>query len=155
MKPSSAVENALNVSLPKKYCNLIDDENADKLYDRFTTYIDTDVVSIIESNRGYILERDSIDDLDDGTFWGSLKRLFIHGSRKNLLKQRQSMFTEWIEPRHFIIGGDYGEGMYFIKLDDPECHVYRFDLETGKTRKKPYGLSKYINYLDELSQKNT
>ena len=155
MKVSRRVEESLNISLPEKYSRVIDDPNVEKLYDRFTSYIDIDVDSIIESNQGYILDRNNISDLDDGTVLGGLKRLISYGTKKKLLRHREKWFKEWIEPKHFIIGGDGGEGMYFIKLDDPGCHVYRLDMETQKTRRKSYGLSKYIEFLDGLANENT
>ena len=155
MDTSKKVEEALKISLPKKYARILDDPNSNKLAERFESYIDVDANSVIESNKGFIIDPNSIDDLDDGTFWGGFKRFLLYGSKKKILKHRKRWFKEWIEPKHFDIGGDGGEGMYFIKLDDSECDVYRLDLETKKVRKKPYGLNKYIEYLDSLNENNT
>ena len=151
MNTSKKVEEALRISLPKKYARILDDPNSKKLHERFESYIDVDANSIIESNRGFIIDPNSIEDLDDGTVFGGLKRFLLYGSKKKILKHRIKWFNEWIEPKHFDIGGDGGEGMYFIKLDDSECDVYRIDLETQKVRKKPYGLNKYIEYLDSIN----
>ncbi len=155
MDTSTRIEEALKISLPKKYARILDDPNSSKLHERFESYIDVDADSLIESNKGFILDPNSISDLEDGTFWGKLKRFLLYGSKEKILRHRKKWFKEWIELKHFDIGGDGGEGMYFIKLDDSECNVYRQDLETKKIRRKPYGLSKYIEYLDGLNEKNT
>jgi len=155
MDVSKKVENALKISLPEKFSQIIDDPNSRKLHDRFSSYIDVDAESLIESNKGYLINPNSISDLENGTLWGKVKRFLLYGSKRRILKDREKWFKEWIEPKHFEIGGDGGEGIYFIKLNDPDCTVYRLDLETQKISKKPYGLSKYMEYLSSLSHENT
>lgn len=155
MDTSTRIEEALKISLPKKYARILDDLNAGKLHEKFDSFINVDAESLIESNRGFILDPNSISDLEDGSFWGKVKRFLLYGSKEKILRHRKKWFKEWVEPKHFDIGGDGGEGMYFIKLDDSECNVYRLDLETNKIRKKPYGLNKYIEYLDSLIKKDT
>lgn len=151
MDTSKKIEKSLKISLPEKYARILDNPNSGRLHERFDSYLDVEANSLIESNSGFIIDPNSISDLDDGTFWGGLKRFFLYGSKRKILKNRKKWFKEWIVPKHFDIGGDGGEGMYFIKLDDPECNVYRLDLETNKIRKKPYGLNKYIEYLNSLN----
>ncbi len=155
MPVSEEIEQNLSIKLPQNYKELVDEppELKDEIYFDYCFYVDSKI--LIEENRGYTMDRDSISDLDDGTFWGGIKRYFMYGSKTKLLKARKDWFESWINTKRFIIGGDGGEETYFIHLDDVDCAVYSFDLETQKSSKKFDSLEKYIEDINENHEDNT
>ena len=58
----------------------------------------------------------------------------------------------WVpQKNHFMIGNDGGEEQYYLDLDDSECTVFRFDLETGELSTYAKGIADFkakINQVD-------
>mgnify|MGYP000244384971 CR=1 FL=1 len=155
MKNSEVIENKLGIKLPHKYATLINDPvKFDDKY-AFEYFFEIETESLISENEGYIMDPDNISNIDDGTFLGGIKRFFIHGSKKKLIATRHKWIKDWIEPKRFIIGSDGGESVFFIHLNDDNCSVYTFDLETQKSDKEFDSLDLYITYVNEACAEDT
>ncbi|APG27066.1 hypothetical protein A7E78_03985 [Syntrophotalea acetylenivorans] len=147
---STVIESELGIILPDLYKNILDNPHFSKNEDSSLYYLITDPQCLIELNNAYKIKPDDLSDIDDGSLFGRLKRVLLHGSKKRIVAQRKKHHKEWVEPKKFVIGSDGGEELFFIYLDKPKCPVYVYELETGNSA---YGfdlMSKYINDIDVL-----
>jgi hypothetical protein len=59
----------------------------------------------------------------------------------------------WVpQKNHFMIGNDGGEARYYLDLNDPECTVFRFDLETGQLSPYAKGIAEYRARIEEMDR---
>lgn len=106
----------------------------------------------IELNNAYQINPDDLSDIDDGSFFGRLKRIVFYGSKKRIVAQRKRHHREWVEPKKFVIGDDGGEEIFYIYLNKPQCPVYAYELETGNSFYRFDLISKYTNDIDALEE---
>lgn len=147
---STVIESELGIILPDLYKNILDNPHFSKNEDSSLYYLITDPQCLIELNNAYKIKPDDLSDIDDGSFFGRLRRVLLHGSKKRIVAQRKKHHKEWVEPEKFVIGSDGGEELFFIYLDKPKCPVYVYELETGNSVYRFDLMSKYINDIDVL-----
>jgi hypothetical protein len=147
---STVIERELGIILPDLYKNILDNPPSEKYNDSSIYYLITDPQRLIELNNAYKIKPDDLSDIDDGSFFGRLKRIVFYGSKKRIVAQRKKHHKAWVEPKKFVIGSDGGEELFFIYLDKPKCPVYVVELETGNSAYRFDLLSKYINDIDAL-----
>ncbi len=56
------------------------------------------------------------------------------------------------QKNHFLIGNDGGEVRYYLDLNDPNCSVLKFDLETGELSLYAHGIEDYKAKIDQLDR---
>ncbi len=149
---STVIERELGITLPDLYKNILDNPLWSKGGDSSIYYLITDPQQLIELNNAYKIEADDLSDIDDGSFFGRLKRIMMYGSKKRIIAQRIKHHREWVEPQKFVIGGDGGEELFFIYLNKPECPVYAYELETGNSFYRFDLMSQYVNDIDALEE---
>lgn len=152
MSASKEIESELGITLPDLYKNILDNPPFSKYEDSSIYYLITDPQRLIEINKAYKMKPDDLSDIDDGGFFGRLKRILFHGSKKRIVAQRKKHYKEWVEPKKFVIGNDGGEEIFYIYLDKPKCPVFVYELETGNSFYKFDLISKYINDIDALDE---
>lgn len=152
MSASKEIENELGITLPDLYKNILDNPPFSKYEDSSIYYLITDPQRLIELNKGYKINPDDLSDIDDGSLFGRLKRIMLHGSKKRIVAQRKKHHKEWVEPQKFVIGDDGGEELFYIYLNKPKCPVYAYELETGNSFYRFDLMSQYVNDIDALEE---
>jgi hypothetical protein len=150
--PSTVIESELGILLPDLYKNILDNPHSQKNADSSIYYLTTDPQQLIELNKAYKMKADDLSDIDDGSFFGRLKRIMLHGSKKRIVAQRKKHYREWVEPQKFVIGDDGGEELFYIYLNKPKCPVYAYELETGNSFYRFDLMSQYVNDIDALEE---
>jgi hypothetical protein len=147
---STVIESELGIILPDLYKNILDNPHSPKNADSSIYYLTTDSQRLIELNKAYKIQPDDLSDIDDGSFFGRLKRIMVHGSKKRIIAQRERHHREWVEPKKFVIGDDGGEEIFYIYLNKPQCPVYVYEPETGNSFYRFDLMSRYVNDIDAL-----
>jgi len=150
--PSTIIEIELGITLPELYKNILDNPLSSNDEDSSLYYLITDPQRLIELNKAYKIQPDDLSDIDDGSFFGRLKRIMLHGSKKRIVSQRKKHHQEWVAPQKFVIGGDGGEELFYIYLNKPKCPVYVYELETGNSAYRFDLMSQYVNDIDALEE---
>jgi hypothetical protein len=149
---SREVERELGIILPDLYKNILDNPPFSRYEESSIYYLITDPQRLIEINKAYKMNPDDLSDIDDGRFFGRLKRVLFQGSKKRILAQRKKHYKDWVETKKFVIGNDGGEEIFYIYLDKPKCPVYVHEIETGNSFYRFDLISRYINDIDALEE---
>lgn len=152
MSVSREVEIELGIILPDLYKNILDNPPLSKYEDSSIYYLITDPQRLIEMNKAYKMNPEDLSDIDDGRFFGRLKRILFQGSKKRILAQRKKHYKDWVETKKFVIGNDGGEEIFYIYLNKPKCPVYVHEIETGNSFYRFDLISRYINDIDALDE---
>lgn len=155
MSASREIENNLGIALPEKYKSYLDSPPDIQNEYIYQFYFLIDPKQIIEDNRAYKMDIYDLSDIDNGTFLGSLKRFLFYGTKDKIIKHRKKHVKEWVEPGKFVIGSDGGEEMFFIYLNNPECPVFVYELETKESYKKYNSITEYFEYLKTITEEDT
>ena len=152
---SNMVERSLNLTLPGIYSDLIDNPPPFASGQGLGCYLWILSEALIEENYGYKMDPNDLSDIDDGSIWGGLKRILFYGSKAKIIDHRRKYLQDWVAPKRFMIGSDGGEETFFIHLDDSDCEVWAFDLETGKTSKRFNSIDNYVKYVETIGGEDT
>jgi hypothetical protein len=146
---SQEVQQALRLTLPDAYCTLLDCPPAFISDEGLSCYLWSHS-TVVRENRAYVLNPEDISDIEGSTLVSKLKRLLVHGSKAKIVAYRKKYRQRWVEPRRFMIGNDGGEDIFFIQLDDPNCAVWAYDLETGHVALRFQTIAAYQGYVESI-----
>jgi hypothetical protein len=118
------VEQSLSLKLPAEYRQLLVDYPFSN--DSFATdcMVIRDADALINANRG------------------PNSHFMIHHRKGRWAPQKN----------HFLIGSDGGEEQYYLDLNDPQCRVLKFDLETGELSPYANGIAEYKAKVYEVDR---
>lgn len=152
MSASKEVESELGIILPDLYKNILDNPPILKHENSSIYYLTTDPKRLVENNKAYKMNPEDLSDIDNGRFFGRLKRILFQGSKKRILAQRKKHYKDWVEAKKFVIGNDGGEEIFYIYLNKPTCPVYVHEIETGTSYYEFDLISRYMNDIDALDE---
>lgn len=141
MQNSSLIEKELGITLPKSYKDLIDNP-PEICSDIF--YLPE---MVIEKNVAYSWDLDNIADYVEEGFFHRLKRIIFEGSVDQILARKKEWVSLWVETKFLVIGGDGGEEEHYICLEDDDCKVFGYDIESGESNLRFPNLDRYIEVM--------
>ncbi len=135
MNPSqiASLERTLGFTLPAAYCTALSEHGLPGEWTDHPEFI-TDVDALLAENKHFKLNPEDLSDVRNPGIIGALKFWLLYGSGRRLIESRRKQHKTWSQGRRFIIGNDLGEEQYFIVLDDPKLKVYRYELESQRSK---------------------
>jgi hypothetical protein len=145
MSPSEVaeLERNLGIVLPQAYRHALQDNELSGDWTDHPEFI-TDPTTLAQDNRYFRMTPEDLSELRKPGLLGAIRFLLFYGSGKRLLESRRKWFDTWVTGGRFIIGNDLGEEQYYIVLSEASPKVYRYELETKRSRAVAASLAEWL-----------